>query len=357
MTESLTEQTRGTTTAAPPRDRLVALPVQLIPLDDAVLLRRGGAELKIAGAGAQAALTALLQAFRAPGATVAEALERFPEPDRAELGTLVTELRKRRLLVAADVPWEDDRADVFYWHVGQSARTVRQTLASRAITVIGVNTVSQRLVPALTALGAADVRLLDFPELRNTALTPQDLLRDGVGTAGPDWLDQAGPDTVHCVIAASDFGRVPSLRPWNRFCAQARLPFLPVVQDNLVGTIGPLAVFGETPCYECLRAREASQLDDPDAHRAVEPEAWAGQRFTAAHPAASAVLAELAAVEVSKWFGGGRPPTRQAGTLIEVNVAEPAVRTRRVLRIPRCPVCSPANAHAATAIRMNGSDL
>lgn len=47
-------------------------------------------------------------------------------------------------------------------------------------------------------------------------------------------------------------------------------------------------------------------------------------------------------------------PTRQVGTLVEVNVAEPAVAVRKVLRVPRCPVCSPGNAHSAGAVRDSG---
>jgi bacteriocin biosynthesis cyclodehydratase domain-containing protein len=345
--------------------RLRALPLQLIPMRSAVILRRGATEVRIDGERARDAVETILAAVSGQGATVAEVCERFTEPDRPAVTRLLGELRTRRLLVPAgydtttgDTSVGDSRLDIFYGHFGQRAADVTRSLSSRQIAVVGVNAVSRRLVGALTAIGATNIEILDYPPLRSVELAETD---NGAGCAGTavvhtEWLDRADADEVHCVIATSDFGASDSLRLWNRFCVERRIPFLPVVQRDLLGTVGPLVMPGETPCYECVRARESSHLDDPVAHHAVADTAFEGQRFAALHPSAATVLAELAALELSKWFGGARPPTRQVGTLVEVNVAEPAMAVRKVLRIPRCPVCSPSNVHSAGAVRNSALD-
>jgi len=352
--------------------RLRALAVQLIPMRSAVILRRGATEVRIDGERAREAVETVLAAVSGQGATVAEVCERFAESDRPEVTRLLGELRTRRLLVptgsptgttagddSSDTSVEDSRLDIFYWHFGQRAADVARSLSSRQIAVVGVNAVSRRLVSALTAIGAMSIEAVDYPPLRGVELVATD---NGTGCAAAavahaEWLDRADVEEVHCVTATSDFGASEHLRLWNRFCVERRIPFLPVVQRDLVGTVGPLVMPGEMPCYECACAREGSHLDDPAARRAVAENAFEGQRFAALHPSAVTVLAELAAVELSKWFGGGRPPTRQVGTLVEVNVAQPAVTVRRVLRVPRCPVCSPSNAHSAGAVRDTAIDF
>lgn len=337
--------------------QLRALALQLIPMHSAVILRRGTTEVRIDGERAQDALETILAALSGPGATVVEVCERFAEPDRPAVTQLLDMLRTRRLLVPTDdtssgddTSVRDSRLDVFYWHFGQRAADVERSLSSRQLAVVGVNAVSQRLIRALTAIGARDIEVLDYPPLRGVELVTTD---DGAGTTvgHAEWLERADAEEVHCVIATSDFGPAEGLRLWNRFCVERGIPFLPVVLRDLVGTVGPLVMPGETPCYECVRAREHSHLDDLAAHHAVAQTAFEGQRFTALHPGAATVLAELAALELSKWFGGARPPTRQVGTLVEVTVAAPAMEVRKVLRVPRCPVCSPSNAHSTGAVR------
>lgn len=339
--------------------RLCALPMQLIPMRSAVILRRGATEVRINGERSQEAVETILAAVSGRGATVAEVCERFAERDRPAVTRLLGQLRTRRLLVPADSSppaGNDSRLDIFYWHFGQRGADVARSLSSRQIAVVGVNAVSQHLLRALTAIGSTNVAVLDYPPLRGTEHLATDNGTGGADTTvvPADWLDQVDADELHCVIATSDFGASECLRRWNRFCVERGIPFLPVVQRDLLGTVGPLVLPGETPCYECVRARESSHLDDPAARHAVAEAAFEGQRFAALHPAAATVLAELAAVELSKWFGGGRPSTRQVGTLVEVNVAEPALAVRKVLRVPRCPVCSPSNSHSASAVREGG---
>jgi hypothetical protein len=52
------------------------------------------------------------------------------------------------------------------------------------------------------------------------------------------------------------------------------------------------------------------------------------------------VAADIAAVDLLKHFSRTLPGG-SAGRLIEADLMAPALRSRTVLRAPRCPVCSP----------------
>ena len=351
----------------PPAERLRSLPAQLIPVSGGVVLRRGTVLVEIAGDRAHEVLECLLAATAGEeGATVQEICARFAAPDRPAVESLLTELRGRRLLVPAGdsptaapqppPPRRDgtaERLDVHFWHLGQRATEVASALDGRRIAVVGVNAVSHTLVAALAAVGATKVEVVDHPPLRNTGLADE----PAAPLLGPQWLEDADRADLHCTVATSDFGYTEALRLWNRFCVERGIPFLPVVLDNLVGTVGPVVVPGETPCYECLRSRQFSHLAEPAVHRRAEAAVAEGSHVSALHPSSAAVLGELAAVELTKWFGGARLPVRQSGRVVEVNVSEPSVVSRRVLKVPRCPVCGPATRHSPASVRNTALDL
>ena len=129
-----------------------------------------------------------------------------------------------------------------------------------------------------------------------------------------------------------------ALIDWNQFCLQNQVHFLPVVLDRFIGTVGPLIIPGETSCYECMRLRENANLEMPEIERAAEFHAAERQSITGFHPAMVNILAELAAMELCKFYGGGVP--WRANYLIEVNLLIPTLISRRVLRLPLCPACS-----------------
>jgi hypothetical protein len=81
-------------------------------------------------------------------------------------------------------------------------------------------------------------------------------------------------------------------------------------------------------------------MDAPELDRIAEIGAAERQAVTGFHPAMANVLGEMAALELCKIYGGGIPwhPNR----IIEVNLMGPSILSRRVLKLPLCPVCSPA---------------
>jgi thiazole/oxazole-forming peptide maturase SagC family component len=150
------------------------------------------------------------------------------------------------------------------------------------------------------------------------------------------------PETIDCIIATSDGGGIEQLRVWNEYAVLHSLRFYPIVLQDLVGYIGPLYVPGQTACYECLRLRQNAHLVDYANRRIVESAFIHSQSVSGFHPAMASILGSIAAIELTKAFGLA-PALTRAGTLIEVNLIGSEMTSRRVLRLPRCPVCSRLN--------------
>jgi thiazole/oxazole-forming peptide maturase SagC family component len=235
--------------------------------------------------------------------------------------------------------------DVFYWHFGQTSQDAISKISSKSIALMGVNSISRRIALALQPLGIDCVKVVDFELLRNLSLFDSNgqLLDSEWPLAKPldyqTWQEGLADDDLSCLVATSDFGGPQLMQEWNRFCVESDIYFLAVVLHRLVGTIGPFVIPRETACYECMRLRENSNMLDPGIERAAEDSAPERQAITGFHPSMLNVLGELAALELCKFYGG---TSWRADHIIEVNLLVPSVVSRRVLKLPLCPVCSDA---------------
>jgi thiazole/oxazole-forming peptide maturase SagC family component len=215
---------------------------------------------------------------------------------------------------------------------------------------LGVNSISRQLVASLAASNTKNVQVVDFPLLRNLRLFGEDDEVDlqqwpvlhNRPVAYKAWMDQLDNESLHCVVATTDFGNHRILNEWNRFCLDRKWHFLPVVLQHVVGYIGPLVIPGETACFECLRSRQDAHLEDAQLGRAVEAVAFEGQEVVGFHPTMSSILGDIAAFELTKFYSGVLPGGH-VGSLIEVNLLATYLTSRKVLKVPRCPACSPFN--------------
>jgi bacteriocin biosynthesis cyclodehydratase domain-containing protein len=329
--------------------RLRSLPVQVVEIDDGVVLKRGCVETCVRGTGAVETVRRLLQATSGGGMDAAAVRDLFPAGEHDDLDALIEHLRRRGLLVSDSVDSSDARsfetsADVFYWHFGAREADAARTLAERRVVVVGLNGITRQLARSLASCGAPSVSLVDDPLLRNPDLFGDDgMPNPEVWSSGsaPRIVDgsEIDPERLDCLVATSEFGASSIVARWNEFCVLHKRPFLPVVLKDLVGSIGPLVIPGETACYECARMRQRAHHPDPGLRHAIE--AAAGQGGPAGFlPPMSSMLADMAAIELIRFFCLGALPSR-VGTLIEVSVLARQMTPRPVLRLPRCPVCTP----------------
>jgi bacteriocin biosynthesis cyclodehydratase domain-containing protein len=327
---------------------LRALPVQVVEIDDGVVLKRGCVETSIRGKGAVEAVQRLLQATSGGGMDAAAVRNLFADGEHADLDTLIEHLRRRGLLVSDSVDSSavlssETPAEVFYWHFGVREADAAGALAERRMVIIGLNGITRQLARSLSSCGVGSVSLVDDPLLRNPELLDEDgMPAPDVWSFGPRFrmIDSRDidPDGLDCLVATSEFGASSIVARWNEFCVLHKRPFLPVVLKDLVGWIGPLVIPGETACYECARMRQRAHQPDPGLRQAIEAAAQGGPAGFL--PPMSSMLADMAAIELIRFFCLGDLPSR-AGTLIEVSVLAREMTPRPVLKLPRCPVCTP----------------
>ncbi len=326
-------------------DKLVALPVQTVPIPGGVLVKRGAATFRIDGDESVRVLELVFAAANQAGATRSEIMGLFPEDDRESISDLLDELERRYILVPAtsdiaENSSEETQLDLFCWHLGTTPTQVSERLSQVRMTIVGVNAISRQLVAALREAGARNIRWLDSPDLRGSP--PSDPVSGGEFDSFDSSSWPPSLQDVDLLVATSDFGGLQLLRRWNELCMREGVRFLPVVLQYLMGFIGPLAVRGETACFECLRARQNSHLVTPEIDRITEYVAGAGRTISASHPVMTRVLGDMAAMEIIKAFGVPIP-FWNSGRLIEVDLLNSSVTSRKVLQIPRCAVCAPVN--------------
>ena len=344
--------------------KLKVFPVQFVELPDGVLLVRGSTRFRVQGTGAATAVKMVLAGSAAGTRNAGEVMDLFEGPARAEVKNLIRDLLTRRILYPEGEEFgqpqdrEENEEDIFYWNFGQSLGEIRKRLNNNTIVFVGVNRVSARMISGLVESGLINYQVIDYDLLRNVRMFdsqgrlkedqwPSELNRP---VGDESWLESLDLEDVGCLVAVADYPAQAILRDWNRYCVDNGIIFLPVTLTRAVGLVGPLYVPGETACYECLRARENANLDFPELARAGEEVAFGGQMVNGFHPLMASALGDYAAMELVKFLSFSLP--WRVGELIEVNLLEPDLRARKVLRLPRCPVCGPLEMRPAhTALK------
>lgn len=338
-----------------PSEKLHALTVNIVDTGDGVVIKRGRLQLKIAGEDAAEVVVRILGSAQR-GATREQLIGQFAEPEQEMIEALVDHLIGRRILVSEDnarppeAPREE-QLDIFYWHFGMQTKSVRQQLNAKRIRILGVNYVSRQLAAGLRASGGDEFEVLDTPLLRNEALFDEsgDLRHEVWGDARWSALENdLDPESLDVLVATSDTGAIEQLRVWNEFAVLHNLHFFPVLLQDLVGYVGPLVIPGQTPCFECVRLRQNAHLMDYRSRRSVESAFVQEQAVGGFHPSMASMLGDVAALELTKVYGLGNNLARY-GTLIEVNLLGSEMKPHRVLKLPRCPVCSRLTRTPSTA--------
>jgi bacteriocin biosynthesis cyclodehydratase domain-containing protein len=89
--------------------------------------------------------------------------------------------------------------------------------------------------------------------------------------------------------------------------------------------------------------RQNAHLHDAEFEREKEEHLERGQSIVAIHPSMISVVAETTVFELCHFFGG--LPDPRPGRLIRIDMLRGMTEHKRVLKIPRCPVCSDLVSH------------
>lgn len=329
------------------------LGVQAIAHDAGVILRRGTTRTYLAGDGVMGLLARIVDASRAGGVSETQLKKSLPREDWALLDGVMEALTSRRFLVPLDPERADtdpqaveDPDEVYYWEFGSSRTEAWARLADRQVPVIGDNGISRHLLAMLHRCGMTGAYLVDHPQFKALGPRPDDL---EPGLAHDDWAASSAPDRADVFVVCSDFGGLSLMREWNEYCHGVGTPFMPVVLQDHTAYVGPLVIPGSSPCFECLWLRQNSNLDDPLVKRASEHLAYYGQHANGYLPPMASAAADFAAMELVKHFTQ-LLPGGSVGTLLEIDLAGPALTPRKLLKVPYCPVCSATSGHPVPAV-------
>lgn len=348
--------------------KLKALPVQLVEYGEGVILKRGSSEFRIKGEGSAEAIQQILWMTSTAQSTCQEICKEFAHPQRLLIMNLIDQLIERRILIPAGsndshLPPESHE-EIFYWNFGESQFSAARNLNNKDIAILGVNYISRQILASFQETGATNIQIVDFPLLRNLRFFDEkgqlDFKKWNGGNLLPleynKWMEGQNTQNPTCLVATSDFGNHEVIRQWNHFCLKSNCHFLPVILQNAVGFLGPLIIPGETACFECVRARQNSNFEDPHLERATEEKAFEGQIVVGFHPSMPSILGSLAAFELTKFYSGFLPGSN-VGTLIEINLLATFLTARKILKNPRCQACGPFLKRSPLEVRKNSIHL
>lgn len=328
---------------------LKALPVQLFEVDEGIIVKRGCVEFVVHGKEAVYITDIIFSILLKKPCLKEEILERFPVEERGEIESLIDELSVRNIIVPENSPLigpneQEEPVDVFHWHFGMSREMSKKTMKKLHFVVVGINKISSGLLDYLADAGATKIDIVDVPVLRNPVYFNDDWSLNTENWRWKKtfeesrWEEEAKPENIDCMIACSDSGGQQLLLKWNEFCVDNNVPFMPVHLQDMVGYIGPFVIPGESPCLECLRARQNSNLDNPNLYRRSELYNGEGRGVPAYHEAMISTVVDFAFFELYKFYN--RLPDWHVGKLIELRLPVPSLDVRNILKAPRCPVCS-----------------
>ena len=163
------------------------------------------------------------------------------------------------------------------------------------------------------------------------------------------WEDKLKPESIDCLVATSDLGAIQFMRRWNDFCIEHDRAFLPIVLRDLMGYVGPLVIPHETACYECFLTRKRANMEEIEIANSWENIAPDGNKVVGYHPAMASILAEIAVMELVKFYAGFSA-IFNVGKLIKLNMLSTQLEIHKVLKVPRCKVCSTMNKRSSTSI-------
>lgn len=332
-----------------------SLPFQVIETHTGMILRRGCIHLKIQGKGAAAAVHHLLSVCSSKGDTLESLVSQFAAHEQPNIERLIQRLLDKNFFV----PVEEDAVlgeelqesplDVFYWHFGETTEGITQRLNTMPVVLMGVNLLSSQLWHTLHSSGMNNLQIVDHPLLRNPCLFDnKGRIRKTGGERDfllplrlKEWETIQNGSAPKTVVVASEFGPTEIFQELNRQCLEKQDHFFPVWLEDMIGYLGPLVIPGESPCFQCVRERMNSHADDPETQDRIHNQSdFSGGYPVGFHPAMVSILGDLAAFELTKFYSS-LFSNSILGRFIEVSLLAPRLKSRKIFKLPRCPVCSP----------------
>lgn len=333
----MTQSADDTTTESSPngstrRSWMIDAEARVVTCSDGVLVRRGHKVTRLGGGNVSGFLSALLE--RAEDGRIDLPTHAVPAEKEEQLTRFLGVLEDAGLLIELNTPGDPLPGDPVTTGLWQRAHgTVdRADIAARLrtvpVAVVGSGALADRVRSGLVDAGV-HVQDTDTGTDKNT-------------------VEQGREPGLAVVVGAHD--EDPLLTEWNEraLAAPTSSPWLVAIPFNGEhATVGPWIVPGQSACFRCYQLRRAST----HSVEAVTPELADASMATLfadpspRYPGLNLMQSGLVVDRVTDHVGlsdHGWQAVPGGLTTISVSMHGIGMESHRVLRVPRCPACSPA---------------
>jgi len=286
---------------------------------DEVVLKRGLAEVRLSFPGVVALVERVTDL--ADGTLDEDSIVEAFEPDlQPQVRRLVNGIRARGLLHRLPTA---DPTDLFWLSVAPFAPDGAAILDKSHVVVLGSGAVAESAAAALSASGVGEVVASDVPPV-------------------------SGDADIWCLAADDVLDVTNDLLPAAEAALRAGVACLPVWLEALAVRVGPMTHPYDTACLQCYLLRVDSNDPERELHRQFRAQRGDGHSGAGFLPPTASVAGQVAAVEIVKQLAG--LPVASIGRVIELSLIPFRCDVRRVLRVPRCPLCSGVGAQGAPVV-------
>ncbi|MBF5059004.1 TOMM precursor leader peptide-binding protein [Candidatus Neptunochlamydia vexilliferae] len=315
--------------------KIKAYPSELIPTLEGAIVKRGLVSFSVKGDGVYEVLDTLLSETSESGKSEEEILSYFVKEKKRQAKELIENLLKHQFLYLSE--GEDSKVeepcDVFYWEQGVKKEDIKKTLGAQAFAFLGVNSITRQLIALFDAMGLDNYTLISVPHLDTVPAKKEKAF------SYEEWKKSSSTTVA---IACSENGNHYFIKEINHLCFEKGVELFPVILNGKSGYIGPVIVPWETACFECFLLRREANASDFKLTQAIEKDRPTERKAFGFHPALALSLAGFAFIELERAYGGAMLKKR-VNTILEVNLLDSLLIERRILKVPYCTTCSPAN--------------
>ncbi|UII21553.1 hypothetical protein [Fulvivirga ligni] len=324
------------------------LPFQVIEMEDRIVLKRGLSSMAISDKNALIIIKVIQKALLQGPKTITELTQLFTGAVQNLIRDFVEHLITKKYLIPESdgqehLHNEESPQDIFYWHFNLHQADIAKVLNEQVWAFIGINELNKRLIQSLFAEGKESFIVVDDPSLRNVKYyDDQHEIIDAFWK--DDRIEKVSeeefirePNDIGFMVAASEFGSFYLLESWNAYAVKNAIPFYPLLLQNMVGYAGPLVIRDEGACLECVKLRQNSASHNFAEKRLTEKFASQGQHVVAYHQSMVNILAEVGAFDLVRFKSNIQ---WDLSTMCEVDLLSSTMTKRKLMKAPRCPVCS-----------------
>lgn len=303
---------------------LVNSDARVLTNGDEVLIRQGGLVRRCVGQGVRNFVTALLD--KAEDGRIDLDPSVVDATRRPRLDSIFDQLVDAGLLIElTESDSGGELAPVTFGLWRRAGETIDRTeiaerLRTRSVNIVGSGALAERLRTCCHEVG---LQIMDLH------------------------VDSDAASSV--TVAVGGYEEDPMLEEWNEraLAAGPDHPWLAVIPyDGEYATVGPWMVPGQSACYRCYRLRRASVFPDESVSATLAEATAVGPSLdrSSRYPGLNLMQVGLVVDRLVEYIGlEGQAWQSLPGGLTTIAVGPRGIETdrHRVLRVPRCPQCSP----------------